>query len=43
MTLKLTRMLNELEHAHIYIEQLNAELKAQATEIDALKQKIAVQ
>jgi hypothetical protein len=32
VTLKLTRMLNELEHAHIYIEQLNmrvAELEQQ--------------
>ncbi len=27
MTLKVTRMLNELEHAHIYIEQLNSEIK----------------
>jgi len=31
------RMLNALEHAHIYIEQLNTEMKAQSAEIEALK------
>lgn len=40
MTDKLGRMLNELEHAHIYIEQLNAELKVQSAEIEALRQEI---
>jgi len=43
MSDKVLRMLNELEHAHIYIEQLNIELKAQSAEIDALKAKVSVQ
>ena len=43
VTLKLTRMLNELEHAHIYIEELNAELKQQRVQIDELKELIAAQ
>ncbi len=34
---KLTGMLNELEHAHIYIEQLNAYIKAQDARIASLE------
>ena len=43
MTLKVTRMLNELEHAHIYIEELNEKLKAQSEEIAELKALIIVE
>ncbi len=38
VTEKLARVLNELEHAHICIEQLNAELKQQRAQIDELKE-----
>ena len=34
MTEKLLRMLNELEHAHIYIEQLNTRLSELEAELD---------
>lgn len=34
MTEKMLRMLNELEHAHIYIEQLNDRIKVLEAEID---------
>ncbi|MCB1385672.1 MAG: hypothetical protein KDJ80_06995 [Nitratireductor sp.] len=35
VTLKLVRMLNELEHAHIYIEQLHNQLKEQKVMFEA--------
>ena len=43
VTLKLVRMLNELEHAHIYIEQLNEHVKAQNARIETLERRIARQ
>ncbi len=43
VTEKVALMLNELEHAHIYIDQLNTALKAQAAEIELLKERIAAQ
>jgi hypothetical protein len=41
MTEKMLRMLNELEHAHIYIDQLNQQMQAQSTEIAELKTLVA--
>ena len=43
VTEKMLRMLNELETAHIYIEQLNAQLQVQGAAIDALKTRITQQ
>ncbi len=41
MTVKMLRMLNALEHAHIYIDQLNAHIKVQDARIDALEARVA--
>ena len=41
MTEKMLRMLNELEHAHIYIDQLNQRMQTQSAEIAELKALIA--
>ena len=38
---KTTGMLNELEKAHIYIDQLNERLKAKASQVDALNERLA--
>jgi hypothetical protein len=38
---KVTGMLQELEKAHIYIEQLNDQLKEKASEVDDLKARLA--
>ena len=37
VTTKMLRMLNELEHAHIFIQQLNTEIGTLEARIDAME------